>query len=48
VSRRIVSGLRSYLPEDVRERIPEVSSNSHNGFLGRIFRRSAVASNSNA
>lgn len=48
VSRRIGSGLRSYLPEDVRERVPELSSNSHNGFLGRLFRRSAVATNSNA
>jgi pilus assembly protein CpaE len=47
VSRRIGSGLRSYLPEDVRERVPEVSSLSHNGFLGRLFRRSAVAANSN-
>ncbi len=48
VSRRIGAGLRSYLPEDVRERIPEVSTNSHNRFLGRLFRRSAVATNSNA
>jgi pilus assembly protein CpaE len=48
VSRRMASGLRSYLPEDVRERVPEVSTNSHHGFLGRLFRRSAVATNSNA
>jgi pilus assembly protein CpaE len=48
VSRRIGSGLRQYLPEDVRERVPEVSSQSHNGFLGRLFRRSAVAANSNS
>jgi len=48
VSRRIGSGLRSYLPEDVRERVPEMNTNSHNGFLGRLFRRSAVATNSNA
>jgi pilus assembly protein CpaE len=48
VSRRIASGLRSYLPEDVRDRVPEVSSNSHNGFLGRLFRRSAVAASSNS
>ena len=48
VSRRIASGLRQYLPEDVRDRVPEVSTNSHNGFLGRLFRRSAVAANSNS
>jgi len=48
VSRRIGSGLRSYLPEDVRERVPEMNTNSHNGFLGRLFKRSAVATNSNA
>ena len=48
VSRRIAAGLRAYLPEDVRDRVPDVSSNGHNGFLGRIFKRSAVATNSNA
>jgi pilus assembly protein CpaE len=48
VSRRIASGLRSYLPEDLRDRVPEMNGNSHHGFLGRIFRRSAVATNSNA
>src|SRR5947209_9075483 len=48
VSRRIGTGLRSYLPEDVQDRVPETFSNNHNGFLGRIFRRSAVATNSNA
>jgi len=48
VSRRIASGLRAYLPEDVRDRVPEFVTNNHNGFLGRIFRRSAVATNSNA
>jgi pilus assembly protein CpaE len=48
VSRRIGSGLRAYLPEELRDRVPETSSPSHNGFLGRIFRRSAVAANSNS
>jgi pilus assembly protein CpaE len=48
VSRRIGSGLRSYLPEDLRDRVPEMNGNSHHGFLGRIFRRSAMATNSNA
>jgi MinD-like ATPase involved in chromosome partitioning or flagellar assembly len=48
VSKRIAAGLRSYLPEDVRERVPELSSNNHHGFIGRLFRRSAVATNSNA
>jgi pilus assembly protein CpaE len=48
VSRRITAGLRNYLPEDVRDRVPEDTSNSHNGLLGRLFRRSAVATNSNA
>jgi len=48
VSRRMASGLRQYLPEDVRDRVPELSTNSHNGLLGRLFRRSAVATNSNA
>jgi pilus assembly protein CpaE len=48
VSRRIASGLRSYLPEEMRDRVPESSSPSHNGFLGRLFRRSAVAANTNS
>ena len=48
VSRRIAAGLRDYLPEEMRDRVPDVSSNGHNGFLGRIFKRSAVATNSNA
>jgi len=48
VSRRIASGLRSYLPEDAQERVPEMSSNGHGGFLGRLFKRSTVATNSNA
>jgi len=48
VSKRINAGLRSYLPEDMQDRVPETNSNNHHGFLGRIFRRSAVATNSNA
>jgi pilus assembly protein CpaE len=48
VSRRITSGLRSYLPEDVRDRVPENFSNNHHGIIGRLFRRSAVPTNSNA
>jgi pilus assembly protein CpaE len=48
VSRRIASGLRSYLPEEFRDRVPELATLSHNGFFGRIFRRSSVAANSNS
>jgi pilus assembly protein CpaE len=48
VSKRINSGLRSYLPEDVRDRVPENVSNNHHGIIGRLFRRSAVPTNSNA
>ena len=48
VSRRITAGLRDYLPEDVRDRVPETNSNNHHGIIGRLFRRSAVATNSNA
>ena len=48
VSRRIAAGLRNFLPEYVRDRVPDVSSNGHPGFLGRLFKRSPVATNSNA
>jgi len=48
VSRRITSGLRAFLPEEIRERVPELSSNNHHGIIGRLFRRSAMATNSNA
>jgi len=48
VSRRITSGLREYLPEDMRDRVPEANSNNHHGIIGRLFRRSAMATNSNA
>ena len=48
VSRRIGAGLRSFLPEELQDRVPELNTNSHNGFLGRIFRRTAVAANSNS
>jgi pilus assembly protein CpaE len=48
VSRRIGSGLRPLLPDDAKDKVPEINVSSHNGFFGRIFRRSAMAANTNS
>jgi pilus assembly protein CpaE len=48
VSRRIASGLRAFLPEDVRDRVPEVQSPSRNGLFGRFLKRSSVPVHTNS
>ena len=48
VSKRIGAGLRAYLPEEFQARVPEMNLNSNHGLLGRLFRRSAVAANTNS
>jgi len=41
VSRRLADGLRPLLPEDSRDKVPEMAAAGH-GFLGRLFRRSSL------
>jgi len=48
VSRRIGSGLRDYLPEEARERVPETNVHTNHGLFGRFFKRSAVAANTHS
>ena len=47
-SRRIGSGLRDYLPEEARERVPETNVHANHGLFGRFFKRSAVAANTHS
>jgi MinD-like ATPase involved in chromosome partitioning or flagellar assembly len=42
VSRRLADGLRPLLPEDSRDKVPEIAAASGHGFLGRLFHRSSL------
>jgi len=48
VSRRLADGLRPLLPEDSRDKVPEMAAASGLGFLGRLFRRSSLPAHTNS
>jgi pilus assembly protein CpaE len=48
VSRRLADGLRPLLPEDARAKVPEISTGSGHGFLGRLFHRSSLPAHTNS
>ena len=39
VSRRLADGLRAFLPEEARDRVPELATASSSNILARLFHR---------